>query len=147
MNIDWYEKDELPPVGTECEYIIGERKGYLQCTFVGLNSRGNIVIETVDGEYLTYHDYQIKFRPLCTETNKLIEQMMFHGCQSLNRKEAAELVEKGYRKVKLMSEDGFMQNALKYFEMNQFTVSQFTLIGEALCKLHSAGCRFIDQGD
>lgn len=138
MNIDWYEKGELPPVGTECEYIVGKHKGYLRCTFVGLNSHGSIVIETVDGEYLTYHDHQIKFRPLCTETNKLIEQMMFHGCQSLNRKEATELVEKGYRKVKLMSRDEVIS---KIFGLTDN-------IGMAdAATLYDAGCRFIDKGE
>lgn len=158
MNNDWYEKGELPPAGTECEYIIGEHKGrYNPCTFVGLNSFGDIVIEDCNGEYMTYHSHQIKFRPLCTETNKLIEQVAevitdcFNQCNDIDDwcvtdGIAKAIVEAGYRKIKQMSEDEFMRASLSSFETKRFEVSQLKLICEWLRKIYSGGCRMIDNG-
>lgn len=141
MNNDWHEKDGLPPVGTECEYIIGEHRGRNNpCTFVGLNSRGDIVIEDCNGEYKAYNSYQIKFRPLYTETDKLVEQMKRdlsgEWGVSLQRANAicSHLIEKGYRKTKPMSEQEFMEHCIG-------------ICGYGDARLYRAGCRFIDQGD
>lgn len=68
-----HERGELPPVGTECEYQIMAQKPQT-CHFVGVNSRGSIVIESINGEYKSYHAHQITLRPLRTERDKLIEQ-------------------------------------------------------------------------
>ena len=56
----------LPPVGTECEVVIGALKPRTVC-FVGIKSSGSVVIETVDGEFKSYHRSQVNFRPIPTQ--------------------------------------------------------------------------------
>lgn len=72
LDNSWYTRGELPPVGTECEYAIEERPSKT-CTFVGINSRGSIVIEDCNGEYKSYHAQQIKLHPIKTERERFID--------------------------------------------------------------------------
>lgn len=65
----WYECGENPPPGTDCDYTIGARPRK-SCTFVGINSRGSVVIEDCNGEYKTYHSHQINLHPIKTELEK-----------------------------------------------------------------------------
>ena len=53
----------FPPVGTECEVVIAAQKPRTVC-FVGIKSSGSVVIETVDGEFKSYHRSQVNFRPI-----------------------------------------------------------------------------------
>jgi len=141
-NNDWYEKGELPPVGTDCEYIIGERRAYLDCTFVGLNSRGSVVIETPNGEYLSYHKHQIKFRPLSTERDKLIERAFSDVGRLANDDDTyfiERLVVSGWRPVKPQSEDEFIHESLEIGAVDK-------VLQLPLRTLYRAGCRFIDMG-
>ena len=59
----------LPPVGTECEVVIGALKPRTVC-FVGIKSSGSVVIETVDGELKSYHRSQVNFRPVRTQAQR-----------------------------------------------------------------------------
>lgn len=145
MNNDWHEKGELPPSNTGCEVRIDGQ--WLPTVVIGHYANEAVVVDpcvTVQRFFCTTVN---NLRPLRTETDKLIEQMMFHGCQSLTKKQATELVEQGYRKVKPMSEDEFVQASLKSFESKCFEVSRLKFVCESLRKLHKVGCRFIDQGE
>lgn len=138
---DWHERGELPPVGTGCEYIIGERRGYNKCTFVGLNSRGSIVIEDYNGEYKTYHSHQIKFRSLRTERDVLVEDMLSHDCEPqegmLSRRDfCAALIDAGWRPIKQQVEDEFVDYGYGAFSNP-----------EAARKAYRAGCRFVERGE
>ena len=62
-----------PPVGTECEVVIGEQKPRTVC-FVGIKSSGSVVIETVDGELKSYHRSQVIFRPIRTQAQREREE-------------------------------------------------------------------------
>jgi len=59
----------LPPVGTECEVVIGAQKPRTVC-FVGIKSSGSVVIENVDGEFASYHRSQVIFRPIRTQAQR-----------------------------------------------------------------------------
>lgn len=130
---DWYKKGEFPPVGEVCILAsVGftELNHEVEITYigdgVGCYKRLN------DSEEFTFASSEVVFRPLRTEADKLVEQMMFHGCQSLNRKQATELIEQGYRKIKPMSEQEFMKQCLD-------------ICGHGDTRLYRAGCRFIEQ--
>jgi len=69
---NWHERGELPPVGELCEFRIALSKEYSKCTFVGINSNKNFVIEAY-GKYSSYHEGQIEFRPIRTHREKVIE--------------------------------------------------------------------------
>ena len=64
-----------PPVGTECEVVIGEQKPRTVC-FVGIKSSGSVVIETVDGELKSYHRSQVIFRPIRTQAQREREDLL-----------------------------------------------------------------------
>ena len=154
MNNDWYKKGELPPVGAVVD-VVGDVQygaGETNCEVVA-HVENCAVIRMSYG--LGCFEPRV-LKPSRTETDKLVEQMerSFENtvCISTNNHRAvAELLTgKGYRKVKLMSEDEFVQSARKYFECFdslRFDVGKMMLICESLRKLHSAGCRFIDKGE
>lgn len=135
---DWHERGELPPVGTQCKYIIGERRGYNECTFVGLNSLGSIVIEDYNGEYKSYHSHQIKFRPLRTERDVLIEKMLYcdqepRGSMLSRIDFCYELIDANWRPIKQQSEDEFVKETHDY-------------LPDAMARTaYRAGCRFVDR--
>ena len=64
----------LPPVGTECEVVIGALKPRTVC-FVGIKSSGSVVIETVDGELKSYHRSQVNFRPIRSQAQREREDL------------------------------------------------------------------------
>ena len=141
---DWFERGELPPVGAECEYIIGERRGYKSCTFVGLNSRGSIVIEDCNGEYRSYHSHQIKFRPIRTDRDNLIERaerdIESQASLVASTPQIEALIDAGWRPIKQQSEAEFVGSAQDAVDFISFT-------RETLKKLYRAGCRFINNGE
>jgi len=65
----------LPPVGMECEVVIGAQKPRTVC-FVGIKSSGSVVIETVDGELKSYHRSQVIFRPIRTQAQREREEVI-----------------------------------------------------------------------
>lgn len=143
---DWHERGELPPVGTGCEYIIGETRGYNECTFVGLNSRGSIVIEDCNGEYKTYHSHQIKFRPIRTERDVLVERAKSDfvkanvGGYTIYEERCIEaLIDAGWRPVKQQTEDEFIDYAIEHLPGTIFKSERI--------ELYRAGCRFVVVGD
>ena len=151
MNNNWYERGELPPANTECEVRIEGQ--WLPTVVVGHYANEAVVVDpyvTVQRFFCTTAN---NLRPIRTETDKLVDEALetlksdyttHLSFSDLDLRMCAEvMIEAGYRKIKPMDKDEFVQDALKYFE---FEVSQFTLVCEALRKLHSAGCCFIDKG-
>ena len=163
MNNDWYEKDEVPPVGTKCKFIGSSAQNSF------LRSIGDVDCEIVahtitpdkhntaalfhykDSEGINRYHAVIAgyFRPLYTETDKLVDEAELDIrslSPELDRQVIRKMIEAGYRKIKPMSEDEFVKYALKWFGSKRFEVSQLKLVCEALRKLHKAGLRFIDNG-
>jgi len=93
----------LPPVGTECEVVIGALKPRTVC-FVGIKSSGSVVIETVDGELKSYHRSQVNFRPIRTQAQ--IDRALLTETLNCMRKEtdvgviADSILELGFRITK-----------------------------------------------
>lgn len=70
----WYERGELPPAGTVCEYAVGTGSlGFKWCFFIGRNYSGSLLLEHNDAQLKSFHRGQIKLRPLRTEREKVIE--------------------------------------------------------------------------
>lgn len=97
---NWFERGELPPVGELCEFRIALSKEYSKCTFVGINSNKNFVIE-VYGKYSSYHESKIEFRQIRTDREKFIEQAWGKLRGDTPHKETTELLgqlyDLGYR--------------------------------------------------
>ena len=73
----------LPPVGTECEVVIGAQKPRTVC-FVGIKSSGSVVIETVDGELKSYHRSQVIFRPIRTQAQREREEIIIDALRHVD---------------------------------------------------------------
>lgn len=149
MNNDWYERGELPPVGTHCEVTLNPPKHWHECVFMSGFSLINI-----DGDWKEYKAAEMhgfKIRPLRTETDKLVESLtsvldeIFSSDRYLgesNKLAAREIIEfldgyreaEGYRKIKPMSEKEFMKQCVD-------------ICYHADTRLYRAGCRFLDQGE
>jgi len=73
----WYEIGELPPVGTECRYDCAHELNYGldRCTFVGFNKQGRVVIQDLEGVYRSYPKDTLRFWPLQSERDKLLERV------------------------------------------------------------------------
>lgn len=71
--VDKENKKWIPEMGTECEYRIGGT-WYGECEFIGERANGSVVI-IADGEYKSYHEWQITFRPIENKEDKAINQI------------------------------------------------------------------------
>lgn len=145
MN-DWYERGEFPPVGTKCEYrknsdewLVGEIFGHRS------DSQGNIsaYVNLNGGKNWDYSSQVDKFRPLHTETDKLVDDVIgvlksvseAHSTDLATRLNAEAVVNAGYRKIKPMSED----------EFSNISWIKCGLGPDTAKKLWGAGCRFLDR--
>ena len=72
---DWHERGELPPVGTECEYYRCEHNDWKSCRieFIG---RRVVVMSGTNGSEFCRKIAKLKFRPLKTERERAIEEMV-----------------------------------------------------------------------
>lgn len=155
MN-DWYEKGELPPVGdiVECcfngltfinTFVENWREGdqlEVLAHRVGENGAPVAVVWNKRDRYATCLISQA-MRPLRTETDRLVDEALetlksdyatHLSISDLDLKMCAEtIIEAGYRKVKPMSEDEFIDAS----ELDHDTG----------LLLYRAGCRFLDQGE
>ena len=153
-ELNWYERGELPPIGTVCELIwCGVPQGDVEIIAYRDNDSKVIFWHFKRDNVLAAEITTTEFRPIRTETDKLVDEALetlksdyvtHLSLSDLDLRMCAEvMVEAGYRKVKPIDRDEFVRDALKYFE---FEVSQLTLVCDSLRKLHSVGCRFIDKG-
>lgn len=136
---DWYEKGELPPVGEICKLVSQGMTLYgfdVEITYIG--DGVGCYKRLKDSEEFTFASREVVFRPLRTETDKLVEQMKKdlagHCGVSYERATAIckELAKQGYRKIKPMSEQEFMKQCVD-------------ICGHGDARLYRAGCRFIEQ--
>ena len=65
----WFERGELPPVGTECEIDLGAK--WRKVFVVGHNYTGRIVVEVDTCDFIVADG--CTFRPIRTERDKLVE--------------------------------------------------------------------------
>lgn len=163
MN-DCYEKFELPPVGVKLKGArvvsqdgVKDWFDFPRYEVVAHHSNGKtFFVEVLDdkGSYLGTQKFDVgcgQYKPLPTETDKLVEQMYDDASGEYDLDTATKptnqhlltacrlLHEKGYRKIKLMSEEEFATHSRKQL-IEQFSPMQ-------LAKLYRAGCRFLDQGE
>jgi hypothetical protein len=82
----WFEKGELPPVGTECEVIRSDWDVWEKCKvlFVG---ELKVVFKSESRVECAWDIEEIKFRPLRTERDELIER----ACHLMNERNASPL--------------------------------------------------------
>lgn len=143
MNKDWYNKCELPPVGAVVEV---KHKGCWQKTKIIGHDDGWAVYPCEGFDDVRGYDagYPKLFRPLRTEMDKLVEQMVCdmsdadRGTGENAHMVARSLVEQGYRKIKQQSEDEF---AIEITSL----LSKYNTDWQGI--LYQAGCRFIEQGE
>lgn len=138
---DWYEKGELPPVGDTVEFKYHDQNwDGRTCKVIAIHGRKAWL--HLDGNELSnlYEIKNMNFRPLRTEYQAvkagILDIIEANGNLS-NGILADTLVEAGYRKIKLMSEDEFKQKAKLLGCTSDY------LLG----KLYRAGARFLDQGE
>ena len=70
---EWSGED-LPPVGTVCEYKIGSLDSR-KCEYIGKREKGSIVIlDYNSGHFCCYHPHQITLHPAKSNKEKWIDQ-------------------------------------------------------------------------
>ena len=74
----WFERGELPPVGTECEIDLGAK--WRKAFVVGRNYTGRIVVEIDTCDFIVADG--CTFRPLRTERDELADLIESHGQMS-----------------------------------------------------------------
>jgi hypothetical protein len=100
----WFERGELPPVGTVCEYTLGTGAPWYQCEIKYVISGDGVVMKRIPCGSEQYcgllHEHPVSFRPIRTEREKAIEEMAkavgLHV--SVFEVEAGKLYDAGYRK-------------------------------------------------
>ena len=70
----WYERGELPPVGTICE-MLDDRAAWCECKIIAHEDGACIGWMTSrNSPFYTYN--RDEFRPLCTEREKAIDELI-----------------------------------------------------------------------
>lgn len=72
---DWFERGELPPVGTECEYTLGDCGIWYRCKINYVIAGDGVVMlsEAAGEQYCSLHSKQpVTFRPIRTERDVLL---------------------------------------------------------------------------
>lgn len=105
---NWYDYEAqkavaLPPVGEKVEGVTSPSFSPFKCTFVGIDSRGDIVVEKLDEDFYRYKQDQITLMPLDynrkaeAERTNLLEIVCRKWDERGDIKEVAEhLHDKGY---------------------------------------------------
>lgn len=91
----------LPPVGCECEYSLNSGRTWFKCKIdYILGTQGLIMLADVfeGGQWVSFHEYddKLKFRPLRTEAERAIDEMVRLSGVSIGA--AKILYDAGYRK-------------------------------------------------
>ena len=100
VNNSWYERGELPPVGTTCE-MIDDKNTWLECEVIS-HKDGSCIgwIPSRKAPFYTYD--KSDFRPIRTEREKAIDEMANLIARSVfgsAKCQAEKLYDAGYRKV------------------------------------------------
>jgi hypothetical protein len=91
----------LPPVGVECEYSLNSGRTWFKCKIdYILGTQGLVMLADVfeGGQWVSFHEYdgKLKFRPLRTEAERAIDEMVRLSGVSIGA--AKILYDAGYRK-------------------------------------------------
>lgn len=91
----------LPPVGCECEYSLNSGRTWFKCKIdYILGTQGLIMLADVfeGGQWVSFHEYddKLKFRPLRTEAERAIDEMV--RLSGVSTGAAKILYDAGYRK-------------------------------------------------
>lgn len=137
---DWYERGELPPVGTQCEVNhIGEWK---PTVIVGYDAGLPVFKTEWNDRYAYACGDDFEFRPIRTERDVLVEKA-FNDIGRLSNDDDTYIIErliaKGWRPVKQQGEDEFAS----YAKEIRFGI----LSTDEWLDLYRAGFRFIEQGE
>ena len=97
----WFERGELPPVGEVCECKKYKEVGYREVLILAVGKHLDIDVafyeKEIGGGVFTCSSVEY-FRPLRTEREKAINEMMEH-CDYLGSRDfAGKLFDAGYRK-------------------------------------------------
>ena len=101
VDNSWYERGELPPVGTICE-MIDDRATWRECKIIAHEDGACIGwIASLNSPFYTYD--KSEFRPLRTEREKAIDEMIKligHGYMSaeMARELAIKMYDAGFHK-------------------------------------------------
>jgi len=112
VDNSWYAREELPPVGCECEFCSSydEWTDWRRAVFVGFDSTGNGVVSVFgDAKALLWiSSNPDDFRPLRTERENAIDDISSYFCDADGFQVtphatdliAARIYDAGYRKAK-----------------------------------------------
>lgn len=95
---DWHKNGELPPVGEVCEILgaFGHYKKWFECKIIAEHNCS--VFAANERSWINVRKGEREFRPLRTERDKAIDEMMEH-CDYLGSRDfAGKLFDAGYRK-------------------------------------------------
>lgn len=150
MN-DWYKNGKLPPIGEVCQYhhykfawkpiqVIGRHLDKIVFAIWDLPE------DYADYVYMACNLHNL-FRPLRTETDKLVEeageivpQYTNEVAESVRKYTIETLIENGYRKIKPMTEEEFVTDIQRF-------IKSFKARTDWAEILYRSGCRFIEQGE
>ena len=110
VDNSWHERGEFPPVGCECRFFSDgyDENWFDWCVFHGLATGGGLIVEhhhKTSPSRVTVcllNPRTTKFRPLCTEREKAIDEMANLIAKSVfgsAKCQAEKLYDAGYRKV------------------------------------------------
>lgn len=157
MN-DWYKNGEPPPIGSVVEYHVTGGV-YVKCKVLAVDEDKLWLktIEALEG-YLKFDNVGSRLvcaaelvRPLRTETDKLVEEAcklidepiekhnLNIDCSAAIKATIELLIGAGYRKIKPMTEDEFIDYAIQCW-IGILSINQWR-------EIYQAGCRFIEQGE
>ena len=98
----WYERGELPPVGTICK-MIDDKNTWLECEIIA--HKNSFCIGWISSRNAPFYTYDKSvFRPLCTEREKAIDELnaLVGDIEKYPtwRDAITGIIDAGYRKVK-----------------------------------------------
>jgi len=106
----WFERGELPPVGVECEYTLGTGAPWYQCEIKYVIRDDGVVMKRIpcgSEQYCgLHHKHPVSFRPIRTERDKAIDEMVCEFIDHYGDPKGAEryiciatkLYDSGYRR-------------------------------------------------
>ena len=102
IDNSWFERGELPPVGTVCEVMRNMEWTAVEILKTRVNSSGIKVAAAMDAKDFTVF-WSNEFRPLRTEREKTVDEMANLIARSVfgsAKCQAEKLYDAGYRMVK-----------------------------------------------
>ena len=136
---NWHERGENPPAGTECE-VSNCGQDYAWCKIKYMGSSLCVVDHKSHSEQ-HYHLSSVKFRPIQSSRDKLIDKCTAILAKGVGDCEpdkylAEQIVNAGWRPVKQQTEDEFVEE-----------ITHWNIDYDEAKNLYRSGCRFMEVGD